>query len=107
MLDKLTSRKFWMAVAAFLASIGGSITGIVTDNEILTAVGVVCTMLAAAIYAASEAYIDGKAAASETIAITATSSSKEIVADALAAAKTPAATVPAEPAPVATETPSA
>lgn len=50
-----------MCLAAFLASIGGSIGGIVADNQTLTIAGAVCTMLSAAIYAACEAYVDGKA----------------------------------------------
>jgi hypothetical protein len=60
-MEKLKSRKFLMCLAAFLASIGGSIGGIVADNETLTIVGGVCTMLSAAIYAACEAYVDAKA----------------------------------------------
>lgn len=64
--SKLTSRKFWLAVAAFLASIGGSITGIVTDQEWVTVFGLICTMLSAAIYAASEAYVDAANASSNT-----------------------------------------
>lgn len=36
---KLTSRKFWIAVAAALASIGGSVAGIATDNTALTTTG--------------------------------------------------------------------
>lgn len=60
-MEKLKSRKFLMCLAAFLASIGGSIGGIVADNEILTIMGGVCTMLSAAIYAACEAYVDAKA----------------------------------------------
>ena len=56
-----SSRKFLLSLAAFLASIGGSITGIVTDNETLIIAGAVCSMLSAAIYAAVEAYVDGKA----------------------------------------------
>nr|DAW07870.1 MAG TPA: holin [Caudoviricetes sp.] len=60
-MKKLKSRKFLMCLAAFLASIGGSIGGIVADNETLTIVGGVCTMLSAAIYAACEAYVDAKA----------------------------------------------
>lgn len=56
-----SSRKFLLSLAAFLASIGGSITGIVTDNETLIIVGAVCSILSAAIYAAVEAYVDGKA----------------------------------------------
>ena len=58
MASKLTSRKFWMAAAAALASIGGSIAGLA---------GVFCTMASCAIYAAAEAYVDGKAAASTTV----------------------------------------
>lgn len=66
MMNKLTSRKFWMAVAAALASIGGSIAGLATDNEVLAAAGLVCTAASCAIYAAAEAYVDGKSAASTT-----------------------------------------
>lgn len=55
---KLTSRKFWLAVAAFLGSIGGSIAGIATGNDTITSVGMVCAMLSAAIYAAMEAVVD-------------------------------------------------
>ena len=58
--SKLGSRKFWMAVAAFLASIGTSIGAFATNNEIVAAVGIVCAMLSAAIYAAVEAYVDGQ-----------------------------------------------
>ncbi|MEG2533549.1 MAG: hypothetical protein RSB04_11115 [Gordonibacter sp.] len=61
---KITSRKFLLALAAGLASIGGSIAGIATDNTALTTTGLVCTMISAAIYAAAEAYVDGKSVAS-------------------------------------------
>ena len=89
---KLTSRKFWIAVAAALASIGGSVAGIATDNTALTATGMVCTMLSAAIYAAAEAYVDGKSAASAqtinqvvtTKQVTATTNDKATVVAALA-----------------------
>lgn len=57
-IRKLTSRKFWMAAAAFLASIGGSIAGIETGDETLKAVGIVCAVASAAIYSAAEAYVD-------------------------------------------------
>ena len=60
-MDKLTSRKFWICVAAFLASIATSIAGIHTDNEIVTIVGVVSGVLSAAIYSAAEAFVDAKA----------------------------------------------
>lgn len=64
MAKKLTSRKFWISVAAFLASIGAGIAGITTENAVLAAVGVGCTVVSAAIYAACEAYVDGKSAES-------------------------------------------
>lgn len=60
MQSKLTSRKFWLAVAAFLASIGTSIAGLTSSNETIATVGIVCTVVSAAIYAAAEAYVDGK-----------------------------------------------
>lgn len=58
---KLTSRKFWLCVAAFLGSIATSISGIVTDNHYITTIGVVAGVLSAAIYSFCEAWIDGKA----------------------------------------------
>lgn len=57
-IRKLTSRKFWIAVAATLASIGASIAGITTSNETIATVGVICTVASAAIYAGAEAYVD-------------------------------------------------
>lgn len=59
--SKFSSRKFLLSVAAFLASIGGSIGGLIVGNQTLTIAGGVCMMLSAAIYAACEAYVDGKA----------------------------------------------
>lgn len=60
-MNKLKSRKFWICVAAFLASIGTSIAGIHSNNEVITSIGTVCTIFSAAIYAFAEAYVDGKA----------------------------------------------
>lgn len=60
-MEKLTSRKFWICVAAFLGSVATSISGIQTGNETLTMVGTVCGVFSAAIYAATEAYVDAKA----------------------------------------------
>ena len=62
MKEKLTSRKFWMMAAAFLGSLGASITGMATGDSRLATAGTVCSMLSAAIYAAAEAYVDGKRA---------------------------------------------
>ena len=58
---KLTSRKFWLCVAAFLGSVAASVSGIVTDNKYVTTLGVVCGVLSAAIYAFCEAWVDSKA----------------------------------------------
>lgn len=60
-LKKITSRKFWICVAAFLGSVAASISGIVTDNHIVTTIGVIAGVLSAGIYSAAEAYVDGKA----------------------------------------------
>ena len=61
MSEKLTSRKFWICVAAFLGSIATSISGIVTDNQTVTIIGTVCGIVSAAIYAFCEAWVDSKA----------------------------------------------
>lgn len=60
-MEKLKSRKFWICVAAFLASIATSISGIATSNQTITIIGTACGILAAAIYAFCEAWVDGKA----------------------------------------------
>lgn len=60
-MDKLKSRKFWICVAAFLASIATSIAGLVNANQTITIVGTVAGILSAAIYAFCEAWVDGKA----------------------------------------------
>ena len=61
MKEKMTSRKFWVCIAAFLASIATSISGITSDNETVIAIGMICSVLSAAIYAFCEAWVDGKA----------------------------------------------
>ena len=60
-MDKLTSRKFWICVAAFLASIATSIAGITTSNQTVIIIGIVCGILSAAIYAFCEAWVDARA----------------------------------------------
>lgn len=60
-MNKLKSRKFWICVAAFLASIATSIAGISSENQTVLIIGTVCGILSAAIYSACEAYVDGKA----------------------------------------------
>lgn len=59
--EKLSSRKFWICVAAFLGSIATSISGIATSNQTVTTVGLICSIVSAAIYAFCEAWVDGKA----------------------------------------------
>lgn len=61
MRNKLTSRKFWICVAAGLASLGTGISGIVVGNQTLAIIGSVCTVVSAAIYAFCEAWVDGRA----------------------------------------------
>lgn len=58
MKTKLTSRKFWICVAAFLGSIAASISGITSGEQWVTITGVICGMLSAAIYAACESAVD-------------------------------------------------
>lgn len=59
--QKLSSRKFWICVAAFLGSIATSIAGICSANQTVTVIGTVCGILSAAIYAFCEAWVDSKA----------------------------------------------
>lgn len=65
-MDKLKSRKFWICVAAFLGSIAASITGIATSNQTIIAVGTICGILSAAIYAFCESWIDSASVSSTT-----------------------------------------
>ena len=58
MKSKLTSRKFWISVASFLMSFGTAIGGMVTDNELMSIVGVVCGAVATAIYTIVEGVVD-------------------------------------------------
>lgn len=61
MKEKLTSRKFWICVAAFLASIATSISGLKTENQTVIIIGAVCGILSAAVYAFCEAWVDANA----------------------------------------------
>lgn len=60
-MEKFKSRKFLISLAAFLGSIGASIAGIYCSNTTVTTVGIVCSIISAAIYAACEAYVDAAA----------------------------------------------
>lgn len=66
MIKKLTSRKFWISTAAFLGSIGTSIAGLQSNNDTIVVVGTVCAVVSAAIYAATEAYVDATATSNES-----------------------------------------
>lgn len=57
---KLTSRKFLLSLAAFLMSFGTGIAGIASGNDKLAMAGGICCVVSGAIYAACEAYVDGK-----------------------------------------------
>lgn len=57
-IRKLTSRKFWICVAAFLASVAASVAGLQSGNNVISGIGIACSVLSAAIYAAAEAKVD-------------------------------------------------
>lgn len=86
---KLSSRKFWFAVAAFLYTMG---TGILAIADVIpekalvvVIVGNICIVLAAGIYSFCEALVDGKRVSANTTSTTlsANATSKEIVQAAL------------------------
>lgn len=58
MLRKLTSRKFWICVAAFLGSVAASITGLAIENNVVAGIGMACGVISAGVYAALEASVD-------------------------------------------------
>lgn len=86
-IRKVTSRKFLIAVAAFLASIATTCQGFASQNDTVAVAGIICAALSGAIYAACEAYVDGQSVKSSTTATTTTiqasSTSAEIVKKAL------------------------
>ena len=88
-MNKLTSRKFWISVAAFLGSVAASIAGLAVAEPTIATAGVICGVLSAAIYAASEAYVDGASVAANGTSkvITASTTSTTVVQEALAPEK--------------------
>lgn len=58
MRNKLTSRKFWLCVAAALTSLGTGISGIVQGNQTLAIIGSVLLVISTSIYAFCEAWVD-------------------------------------------------
>lgn len=65
--NKLTSRKFWIAVGGAAAGVGTLVAGINAQTElgtmILSIVGPCLAAISIIAYCFSEAYVDGKAAA--------------------------------------------
>ena len=59
--QKICSRKFILALSAFLASLGTGIAGIVADNQVLAVTGGVLVVLSSSLYAFAEAWVDSKA----------------------------------------------
>ena len=84
---KIGSRKFLLATAAFLISVGTGISGLALGNTSLTATGAIMAVVGTGIYQAAEAYVDGKSAGSAqtinqivtTKQVTATTSDKATV----------------------------
>ena len=66
------SRKFWICVAAALASLGTGIAGIATGNQTVAMIGAICTVASAAIYSFCEAWVDQASVSSNTTATTTT-----------------------------------
>lgn len=70
-ISKLTSCKFWLALAAALASLAASCDAIGKMGEepvyaAVAVVGLVCAAISAAVYAAAEAYTDAARAMTDT-----------------------------------------
>ena len=58
MRNKWTSRKFWIAVATFLGSVGTSIAGLATTNKYVATVGIICAVVSTAIYQVCDSLVD-------------------------------------------------
>lgn len=61
MKKKIQSRKFWVCVAAALASLGTGISGLIAGNDTLALVGGILVVVSSSIYAFCEAWVDSKA----------------------------------------------
>lgn len=85
LIEKLTSRKFWFAVAAMLGSIGTGVTGLVIGDYDLTKIGALLLVASGGIYSFCEALVDGKRASATitTTSLSANTNDKAIVAKAL------------------------
>lgn len=85
MENKYLSRKFILACAAFLGSLGTSISGLVIGNYDLSVAGVIMCAFSAVSMQRQEAYVDAATVSSNTTSTTvsATSSSAKVVESAL------------------------
>lgn len=90
--SKLTSRKFWVALAAALTSIGTAIGGLATSNETVAVAGVVCLIVSQAIYSFCEAYVDGASISANATTTTITASTASAISAVKDASATAAAT---------------
>lgn len=88
-MDKLKSRKFLMCLAAFLLSVATSLSSLASGDEVTLSVGTIAAIIIAAAYAACEAAVDKASVSSTQTQITATSTSKEAVADVIGAINNP------------------
>lgn len=59
--SKLSSRKWWLCVAAALASLGTGISGLIQGNDKLALAGGILLVISSSIYAFCEAWVDSKA----------------------------------------------
>ena len=59
--SKLSSRKFWLCVAAALTSLGTGISGLIQGNDKLALAGGILLVISSSIYAFCEAWVDAKA----------------------------------------------
>lgn len=74
LLDKLKSRKFLMALAAFFSSLGVGLLGYFSDYISLAVVGIICSALSAGIYNYCEMKVDAASISSTIETINATAS---------------------------------
>jgi hypothetical protein len=59
--SKLSSRKWWLCVAAALGSLGTGISGLIQGNDKLALAGGILLVISSSIYAFCEAWVDSKA----------------------------------------------
>jgi hypothetical protein len=63
--SKLSSRKWWLCVAAALGSLGTGISGLIQGNDKLALAGGILLVISSSIYAFCEAWVDSKAVGNE------------------------------------------